>query len=230
MLGVNKSKKIAFTLTELLIAMGIIGLIAAITIPSLVNNIYKRAFATELKNITGSIKQLAQEQMIKHKVYYLEETDFKSAAELFKDENFAISQKCGNPLVDCWKTSATGKDKITYQFLNGTNVADTAKNNPTIVLKNGAILMYRSGISYELDNGDKIIGNFFIDVNGNEPPNIEGRDFFSVYITNKGKITNAQGNDKMTTEEYKSGCLGESGGAASYCYSLIEQSGWTMPY
>lgn len=223
--GVDKSK-IAFTLTELLIAMGIIGLIAAITIPSLVNNIYKKAFATELKNISGSIKQLAQEQMIKHKVYNLEETDFKSAGELFKDENFAISQKCKNPTVDCWKTEATGKSKITYRYLSGTEVGAASKNRTSIVLKNGAILSYLN-TTVNLDNGDKIIGNFYVDVNGNEPPNIEGRDFFSIYITNKGKLTNFNGNDKLSTQEYLNGCKQSTG---SYCFSLVEQSGWQMNY
>lgn len=226
MLGVHKSKNFAFTLTELLIAMGIIGLIAAITIPSLVNNIYKKSLTTELKNITSEIKQLAQEQMLKHKVYTLEETDFNSSDDLFKDENFAISLKCKNPTVDCWKTQVSDKSKVVYKRMNGAEIAANTKNKPSIVLKNGAILSY-SRAGGKTESGDKIIGNFMIDVNGNEPPNVEGRDFYSIYITEKGKYTTWDGKDSLSEEEYTNTCKAD---ASSYCFAAIEKSGWQMKY
>ncbi len=44
-----KTNKSAFTLTELLIALGVIGAIAAISIPSLMSTINNKIHATELK-------------------------------------------------------------------------------------------------------------------------------------------------------------------------------------
>ena len=49
----NNSRKIAFTLAEVLITLGIIGVVAAITMPTLINNYQKKAarIATILTNI-----------------------------------------------------------------------------------------------------------------------------------------------------------------------------------
>ena len=62
-----KTNKSAFTLTELLIALGVIGAIAAISIPSLMSTINNKIHATELKNTVASIQQLISDQMIAHK-------------------------------------------------------------------------------------------------------------------------------------------------------------------
>lgn len=218
------SKK-AFTLTELLIALGIIGAIAAISIPTLVSTINKRALTAQLKNVTGSIQQLMADQMVMKKTKKLSETDFASAATLLTNENFSIASVCANAQTDCWKTTATGSDKITYKMLNGS--ASTVRNASTVILKNGAILDYIT-LSIDIDGGkDKIIGNFYVDVNGNEPPNIWGRDIFSLYVTENGKITNYNGDESKTAEEYIATCKSSAG---SYCYTAIVRSGWKMDY
>lgn len=46
----NFMKKSAFTLAETLIILGIIGIVAALTIPGLLNNYLKKQTATQLQN------------------------------------------------------------------------------------------------------------------------------------------------------------------------------------
>lgn len=43
------NKKFAFTLSEVLITMGIIGVISALTVPTLVNNYQRKALALPIK-------------------------------------------------------------------------------------------------------------------------------------------------------------------------------------
>lgn len=50
-------KKLAFTLAEVLITLGIIGVVAAMTIPTLVTNADKKATATKLKAFYSKINQ-----------------------------------------------------------------------------------------------------------------------------------------------------------------------------
>lgn len=50
-------KKLAFTLAEVLITLGIIGVVAAMTIPTLVTNADKKATATKLKVFYSKINQ-----------------------------------------------------------------------------------------------------------------------------------------------------------------------------
>ena len=59
-----KHTKQAFTLTELLIALGIIGAIAAISIPSLMTSINNRILTNQLKSTVGAIQQLMNDEMV----------------------------------------------------------------------------------------------------------------------------------------------------------------------
>lgn len=50
MLKKKYSRKIAFTLAEVLVTLGIIGVVAAITMPTLIDNHQKKVAATRLEN------------------------------------------------------------------------------------------------------------------------------------------------------------------------------------
>ena len=112
-----KNNKKAFTLTELLVALGIVGAIAALSIPSLMNSINKRIYATQLKSFVGSVQQLAVDQMLQHKTKDLELTDFKSAA-ILQSSTFDAAQVCSDTTTntDCWKNTeyATIDDLLRY--------------------------------------------------------------------------------------------------------------------
>ena len=52
------AKKIAFTLAETLIVMGIIGVVAALTIPSLINNYKAQRLRTQFLKSYSTIQQV----------------------------------------------------------------------------------------------------------------------------------------------------------------------------
>lgn len=65
-LGRGGEKKAAFTLAEVLITLGIIGIVAAMTIPTLITRYQKREVATKLKATYSTIAnalKLAEEEM-----------------------------------------------------------------------------------------------------------------------------------------------------------------------
>ena len=53
-----KNKK-AFTLTELLLALAVVGAVAALSIPALLENINRKVLASQLKNTVLTIQNLA---------------------------------------------------------------------------------------------------------------------------------------------------------------------------
>ena len=75
----------AFTLTELLVALGIIGAIAALSIPSLMNAINNRMMATQIKSNVTAIQQLISDQLVLHKTKTLEDTDIASATAFYSN-------------------------------------------------------------------------------------------------------------------------------------------------
>lgn len=227
-----KTNKSAFTLTELLIALGVIGAIAAISIPSLMSTINNKIHATELKNTVASIQQLISDQMIAHKTKNLEDTDFASPEKLLTESNFSVVKKCTNATegkTQCWQIGTPGIRP--YKTLTGSSLSGVGTNdNITVVTKNGAIISY-STTSVNMPDGDKVIGFFRIDVNGTESPNIRGRDYFPIYVTKNGKIvdiyaTRTNG-DNVTAAQKVEDC---KNGVMYSCYGAVVDSGWKITY
>ncbi len=234
-------QKRAFTLTELLIALGIIGAIAAVSIPSLMSNINNRVLASQLKNTVVGIQQIIDEQLTRNNTTSLSDTDFgkgpsyvlvgvnESGVANAKDStNFSVSKICpaGTAYANCWKITT---DATPYKWLTG---ADLRMNDSlTIKLKSGALISYFSTTSapftYE-GTIDKVIGAFDIDVNGNEGPNIAGRDFYSFYITDKGKIVdNYYNSENVLLSTKQTAC---QKGSAYACFGAVVDDGWRINY
>ena len=56
-------KKLAFTLAEVLMTLGIIGVVAAMTLPTLITDFQKRSTATMVKTLYSKINQAMQLEM-----------------------------------------------------------------------------------------------------------------------------------------------------------------------
>ena len=106
------NNKNAFTLTELLVALGIVGAIAALSVPSLLISINNRLLTTQLKSTVGSVQQLIFDQLIAHKTKNLLETDFKNPATLLTNSNFSVAKTCADSAKDCWKTTQDEQGKL----------------------------------------------------------------------------------------------------------------------
>ena len=216
-------KHLAFTLTELLMALTIVGVLAVLTVPILINNFQNRLFATQIKNFSAEIEQFAQDQLITYKTRDLFDTDFGEPSKLLTDGHFSIVKICTakDSLKDCWKTSATGKDKVTYKKLNGGTRGLSVKYL-TVVLKNG--VMFRYGFS------DNKVFEFLVDVNGNDKPNIVGRDAFAFNMDSKGHILSYPLNspDYKYSDKIKN-CKTHTA-SFYYCYSALVDNNWKMDY
>ncbi len=218
------NNKKAFTLTELLVALGIVGAIATLVIPSLLNNINNRLMVSQLKNTVAIVQQLASEQLVTHKTQDLRETDFASTG-LLSPNNFDIAKTCADPAKDCWKTTAEAAKKITYRKISDkTNITPAGPNRSSIELKNGVLLSYATAnVDYD---DQKLIGEFCVDVNGNDSPNMTGRDYFCFFVTHRGKIV--AHNSNLGLEKDIENC--KNAVSSNYCTKAIIESNWNMTY
>ena len=210
--------RVAFTLTELLMALTIVGVLAVLTVPILINNFQNRLFATQIKNFSAEIEQFAQDQLITHKTRDLFDTDFGEPSKLLTDGHFSIVKICTakDSLKDCWKITAEGKDKVTYKTLNGSeDVAFVGRI--TVILKNGVMFNYAA-------SGDGIFG---VDVNGNDKPNIAGRDLFAFKVNSKGHVRYYSPNS--THSNRVTNCKSHRN-APLYCYDPLVDNNWKMDY
>lgn len=178
-------KVTAFTLAEVLIVIGIIGIVAQMTIPTLVNNVqdaqyktmYKKAFTTlnqVLMTIAsdngGSVKNLCAVD------------DATCLRDIFAQKLNSVKQcDAGNVDNKCWPASWTR--------LNGDAGWATSGTSTALILNDGTSIMF----STFKPNCDYIqnppggttlaeCGAISIDINGIKTPNKIGRDIFLVHI------------------------------------------------
>lgn len=218
-----------FTLSELLMALTIVGVIAVLTVPVMMNNIHNKMFATQVKNMAAIIEQLAQDQLIVHRTRDLSDTDFADAAKLLSDNHFAISKNCSpdKALNECWKTGVSGSNKVNYKKLDGSAMGNFTASR-TVILRNGVILKYNTE-----SNDGKTVGFFMFDINGNDKPNMLGRDLFGFYVTPKGRIVDCSelSNDDVSLAEKINKCKANSSPKGTgWCYGAVVDSGWKMDY
>lgn len=223
-------KSMAFTLVEVLITLAIIGIVATLTLPRLISNITSRSYATQIKNFSAQIQQLATDQLVNHRTNTLFNTDFTSAARFVTNDNFVITKFCNDDtaLTDCWKTSAnvSSSRRVRYKSIYSNNVTVSSISTGTgvsAILKNGILFRY-----FPVENNDNAIGYFTVDVNGVDGPNIVGKDLFGFYVTPRGQIVDPTGIGAVASESVReSRCKdGTTIYYESYCYGSLIDRNW----
>lgn len=176
-------KQTAFTLVEVLITLGAIGIVAALTIPTLMKYVDKSSQKTSFKAIYSDLSSATQ--MIKRNNSGLLTGFFTSLTDI-KDSyanQLKITKSCDNSNTEgCWS--------YTWKELNGSPL--TAPTTPGLILSNGAVLVFEDYFSPDCDSTGinvnsrttytNVCSNIVIDVNGPKIPNTIGKDIFYVWI------------------------------------------------
>ena len=196
----NKYKnKIAFTLAEVLITLGIIGVVAALTIPTLISNIQGIQFRSKFKKTISVLSQAGRLSLSKYDFDYGGVVDQCGTDPISENPEYTRSV-CA--LLNTTLQRATFYPKVTdIKLKDGTNykftatrsadkdVAKNPQNSIAYVLTDGTIIMFKKtfgktpcilpvGMAMQETYDDAtgtIMANCygFIDVNGVNGPNKE---------------------------------------------------------
>lgn len=178
----------AFTLAEVLITLGIIGIVAAMTIPSLMNQTndtelktkWKKSFST-LANATNSIKNDNGGEITG--VF----TSGGSSMLTAYSNYLSVSQSCPTNSVSEGCIASQN-----YKGLDGTGTGGgDGMNVPGMVLTDGTSVIFKayslpSALNCNYIYVSQMCGTIYIDVNGLKGPNTMGRDLFLVFLTQNG--------------------------------------------
>jgi prepilin-type N-terminal cleavage/methylation domain-containing protein len=158
-------KRFAFTLTEILIATTIVGVIAALVFPMLVSNYSEKAINDGFKR-----EQLALEQMLSADAVIFYDTQYKShnQSEKFIKKYFKINKYCGTDNGDCFA-------KKYYEYKDN----DKVIYSPKYV---GACAVLKNGMSICLSSDGNGTATALLDINGKKGPNVYGRDLRELTI------------------------------------------------
>ena len=161
-------KSAAFTLAEVLVTLGIIGVVSAMTVPTLMQNYQRQSYVTQLHKVYNELSQaLLRYQTDKNAINFKEAGLSGSEAYTeFQKNYFKVVQDCGTTQTPCFASS--------YKKMSGSSTNFKCKYGCMSLASGAAIGGY--------GNGTNGVYEIVVDVNGQKGPNIFGRDAFTMYI------------------------------------------------
>ena len=195
-LHTSLKKQAAFTLAEVLITLGIIGVVAAMTMPVLIQNHREKVTVTQLKK-TYSVLSQAMLMAVNENgtadmwdAYQSEnDGDSEESVTRFTPVNLVKQLKVAK---DCGFTSNGCFPAAEYKALNGAAERDfeNLSRYYKIVLSDGTMLALE-GYEPQKDvfDGveDRAYGEIWVDTNGKKFPNKVGKDLF-LFLYKKDRI------------------------------------------
>lgn len=203
-------KSEAFTLAEVLITLGIIGVVAALTMPSLIANHKQKEASARLKKFYSIMSQ----------AILFSENENGPAGEWDKAEMDVMNPDTG----EYSDNDAINTEKFFNKYLKPYIIyLKTEKDSKTklfkFILNDGSTVMLRNGTCTD----------FIFDYNGEKKPNETGRDIYRFLLCPSGEKGRPGGKfityryDADNTREKK---LIRCKSNPIYCSSLLEYDGW----
>ena len=223
-------KSAAFTLAEVLVTLGIIGVVSAMTVPTLMQNYQRQSYVTQLHKVYNELQQAFLRYMTDRNAINMKEAGFNSqaAANSFIESTFKVVNSCGTSLSPCFKS------RDDYKKLTGETIASWGGCQGTRThysLASGASL----GVCYRTD-GTSMVAEIFVDANGQKGPNIVGRDLMNFFLYNDGTIDDYSGSappiSQATRESMFNSVCAKAGNAGSWhgCLGKLINDNWQMTY
>lgn len=258
------NKKRGFTLTEVLITLGVIGVVSALTIPTLINNYQTKALAIQIRksvlDIENQIDILITEEgktsfgstsisttdgldnFMKSHFKVLKTCDSEHTSECFANQEYIAMEgnkttnfTCSGTSYLLANSSVICAQKITTQDVEvEEDTSSTSTPSVSIPSEENKYWQELRGLNIEL----------YVDTNGQEGPNIGGRDMFHMYIRPDGRIYDkavdsdgicyAPGGDmtqavcvqglKLKEKDCKTSPVGDG------CIETLSKNNWVMNY
>ena len=213
-------KKVAFTLAEVLITLGIIGVVAALTLPTLIANHQKQTLVNQLKKAVNTIENAARMAVANEGVSKYEETTLYQTT-IYDREGYISFYDCSynydTQKCDVYKSMINKYFKtVSFAvFYGGDPTGAGAKIYSTsmFVLPDGAYIYWGTW-------------RIVIDVNGKKGPNIFGRDVYSLYLDKDTGTLIEQNRYYVNCKDINLDQL-----LSNRCYyTKIVADGWKMDY
>lgn len=178
--NVTKKRKLAFTLAEVLITLGIIGIVAAITIPQLINNYKAKRLRTQFLKSYSTIQQAFKE--MESDDVSTDPTTYNTLEYYKTFMNYLQApMDCGigdNKYLPCvYMRDSSSKDYKPYKTYDGkTNASMILFDDGQIALQDGTLLLFEN-------YAPRMRVFVSVDLNGyNNKPNRWGYDLFTFQL------------------------------------------------
>jgi len=222
----NKAK--GFTLSEVLITLGIIGVVASMTLPTLIAKYNKKQTAIAVKAAYSMLSQAILQSVADNgdTKYWTKNLSSKQYYDKYLKKYLSFTSEMDINDVNQF---------ITYKYINGRTITDNSlkeKNSYLGILKNGTFIYVNNEYNYT--------ATIMVDINGLKKPNQIGIDLFHFVILDnklypwgyKGTINSIASDDfglmddrnKLITPGARFACNKINYGR--WCTALLMLDGW----
>lgn len=247
----------AFTLAEILITLGIIGVIAALTLPILINNHQKSEYSTAAKKAYNQFNQILQQTALDNGTVgdisniFSNNTAIVGAKiasfyKVVKTCGTTTGEECFAKFDDNYDGSAKTTTRWTsdinpqYKFITADGMSFCIGSFETNCKTNRGFAAAPESPTY-----NSVCGFVYVDVNGSKKPNNLGRDVFMFYITSQknpllyprsgfytsGSNTGSIAGGGDLWWNYNNAQLCGAGGKNGVdCTGRLMEKGWVMDY
>lgn len=201
----NKIKRLAFTLSEVLIVLSIIGMIAQMTIPTLLGSTQKQTIITQLQkeyaNINEAFTMLEADEGVSDigQSSLFDGSAFSGAArqnvvDSIIKKKFRTNKTCLYGDTSCQYTGSDG---------GGGTITVCSSGAYNFYLADGSTIQMSLNDTCLSDDAKTgkikgICGNVWIDVNGEKAPNVRGKDIYLYWLASNGIWYPGGGKDTAT--------------------------------
>ena len=213
----------AFTLGEVLIVLTIVGIIAVLTIPNLIDGYNKKIYVANVQKVYNLFSDAARKYLADNNTDSLAETDMIDLNGVgdFLNNYFKVVKNCGIYSEDdenCFADS--------YKNVDGKSDYEPDLGYKYCVIVNiGAVVCMSTMkiVSHNMHGYSNVI----FDINGKKGPNTKGRDLFAFELYSDGKVS-----EGYSTQTKINNCDATipDGGYASGCFTKLIENNWRMDY
>ena len=181
-------RKLGFTLAEVLITLGIIGVIATLTLPTLMTNVAEKEYSTAMKKGIGMFTEAIQLHVAMENISFDEMTDKPSGLDDVDSSSFVAFL---NNRMQVEKMTATAADmcaagasESSANCLTYGGAIEKAGMDTAVYFRDGSALLFKKdAVSENCKTTDNYVANKdaseagycltgIFDTNGNKKPNL----------------------------------------------------------
>jgi len=230
--------KKAFTLSEVLIALGIVGIIAVLVIPGAMKDYKNKVYVSALQDTYAQLSNATLAAMTDEHADNFYETKSSGLSSCSDFNNGTCESGLGYFLINymdavkynCGRGSdlcIAGASSDSYKTLSGANAGTPADKDCVQTAKGATVCGFY--------NPANSCTSILIDVNGKEGPNVTGRDVYVMDIKIDGSIAdygagNVPGNIGCAASRCSTDGAGTLFDIACGCLTNVMEAGWRIKY
>lgn len=214
--------KKGFTLAEVLITIGIIGVVAALTMPVLMSNYKKKEYSSRLKKVYSSLSQAI---LLSENRTGTSSLDWDRNSYILNDDGDYDSVENDDEIYNFFMNyfapvlNYTSIEKGTFIQSDGTEKFQGTR----VYLSDGVILTFVNGLCFDIR----------ADLNGNRLPDKEGYDMYRFLLCSRSQAERYFGNKNKSFGTYhpalfsnRNEALAKCKETPAYCSSLLIMDNW----